>query len=38
MMRPARGGARMDRKIPATIDDPAILGEMADGLKAAGLG
>jgi len=27
-----------DYKVPATIDDPAILGEIAEGLKAAGLG
>ena len=27
-----------DYKIPATIDDPAILGEIAEGLKAAGVG
>ena len=26
-----------DYKIPATIDDPAILGEIAEGLKAAGV-
>jgi propionyl-CoA synthetase len=27
-----------DYKIPATIDDPAILAEIAEGLKAAGVG
>jgi propionyl-CoA synthetase len=27
-----------DYKIPATIDDPAILGEIAEGLKRAGVG